>query len=186
MDEATQSTGSTAPVVGERIELRYELVAKDFQEALAERAKAIPSARRTQLGVMAVCWAAGGALPVSLLAGDEPVWWLFALVAAVFVAVLVLVVQGWSYGRMHQRAADYEGPLHAVLDEESLTFTGDHTQIRARWSSFGRYRETRRSFVLFLGDRNGAGFSVLPKAGVQRPEDVDRLRELLDRRLHRA
>ncbi|WP_329299542.1 hypothetical protein OG410_14665 [Streptomyces sp. NBC_00659] len=42
------------------------------------------------------------------------------------------------------------------------------------------------AFVMFSPDKNAVGFTVLPERAARTPEDVDRLRAILDRNLTRA
>ncbi|MFD7661988.1 hypothetical protein [Streptomyces sp. NPDC059788] len=47
------------------------------------------------------------------------------------------------------------------------------------------YAETPRMFVLLGGDRNVTDMTILPKRGAAGAADVDRMRDLFERRLAR-
>ncbi|MEU2744475.1 YcxB family protein [Streptomyces sp. NPDC007095] len=65
-------------------------------------------------------------------------------------------------------------------------FTTAHSSASLDWHLYSRYVETPELFVLLSADKSAVGFVVLPKRAVADPEDVDRLRAVLDRRLVRA
>ncbi|MEH0443910.1 MULTISPECIES: hypothetical protein [unclassified Streptomyces] len=61
-----------------------------------------------------------------------------------------------------------------------------HADLRMGWAGYGSYAESSRVFALPSPDKAGRCAIVLVERGARTPEDVDRLRALLDSRLPRA
>ncbi|WP_017238087.1 YcxB family protein [Streptomyces sp. SS] len=105
-------------------------------------------------------------------------------VLAAFCAVLI-----WSTPRLQAhhalRTVDWQGEYHSSVSGAGLTAETAHVSLRQRWSVFRGYRETRDHFVLFSRDPNVLLVEVLPLRGLRSPEEAERLRALLDRRLPR-
>ncbi|KOG09981.1 MULTISPECIES: YcxB family protein [Streptomyces] len=105
-------------------------------------------------------------------------------VLAAFCAVLI-----WSTPRLQARHAlrtvAWQGEYHSSVSGAGLTAETAHVSLRQRWSVFRGYRETRDHFVLFSRDPNVLLVEVLPLRGLRSPEEAERLRALLDRRLPR-
>jgi hypothetical protein len=115
-----------------------------------------------------------------------------SLPAAIATLVLVVGLGGWSMvrgvrnmGRRLFRLVEQYGECRMVVDERGTVMTGERGSSSADWTLFREYVETENIFVLLGGDRHAYHFVVLPKRGAQDPADVDRLRELLDRKLKR-
>ncbi|WP_112470867.1 hypothetical protein [Streptomyces triticisoli] len=84
------------------------------------------------------------------------------------------------------RANQHHGLMRVTVAEEDVRVVSVHMETRMAWANFGSYAETSRCFVLRSPDRIGACAMVFAKRGARTPEDVDRLRSLLDRRLPRV
>ncbi|MFJ5528866.1 YcxB family protein [Streptomyces sp. NPDC093261] len=84
------------------------------------------------------------------------------------------------------RANQHHGVMRVTVAEEGVRVVSVHVETRMAWANYGSYAETERCFVLRSPDRAGTCAVVLVKRGVRAPEDVDRLRALLDRHLPRV
>ncbi|MFF2362442.1 YcxB family protein [Streptomyces sp. NPDC058122] len=173
-----QPRGAGADVV----ELEYRPTVGDLTTALRAR-RGVSKAGRRQF------WVLGGtavvvALEVSLkLAGQDastlPVIWL-----VVFASLLVL--SPWLQARQFQRLAERQGTFRVSVTDAGLTVVTDNSTTVLNWVAQPRYRETKDVFVMISPDKNAVGFTMLPKRAVRAPEDVDRLRAILDRHLTRV
>lgn len=194
MTDTTPVTSGTAQAAGradgtpsgEPVELHYRTTVKHCREALSLRPRVVRGARFLQVCAILLAMAAGGALPVALLGRDQPVWGVFWAAVAVLTALVGLSLIQNHYIRQYQRLAEHQGPVHAVADDEGIKFSSEKTVFWTKWSLYGSYAEGPNVFILFTGDKSVSSFFALPKAGVSAPRDVDRLRELLDRRLRRG
>ncbi|MFC8276462.1 YcxB family protein [Streptomyces sp. NPDC057271] len=72
------------------------------------------------------------------------------------------------------------------MDDDGVTWTTRVSENTSRWAMLPLYVETPSLFVLLSADRAGVGVAALPKQGVSGPEDLDRLRAILERRVKRV
>ncbi|HCA85253.1 MAG TPA: hypothetical protein DEQ61_07000 [Streptomyces sp.] len=105
-----------------------------------------------------------------------------------FVSVLpqwLVVLLVWSLPRVQAnhvfRTVEWQGEFRTTVSGDGVSVTTDHCTLTQRWSMFRGYRETRDHLVLLSRDPNILCLEVLPKSGLRAPEDIDRLRALLDR-----
>jgi hypothetical protein len=84
------------------------------------------------------------------------------------------------------RANQHHGVMRVTVAEEGVRTVSAHIDSRMSWANYGSYAETDRCFVLRGPDRIGACATVLVKQGAPTPQDVDRVRALLDTRLPRV
>ncbi|MEH0544260.1 hypothetical protein QA802_14570 [Streptomyces sp. B21-105] len=80
----------------------------------------------------------------------------------------------------------HHGRLQVSVGPEGVRTVHAHGDLRMGWANFGSYAESSRIFALRSPDKAGRCAIVLVKRGARAPEDVDRLRALLDSRLPRA
>ncbi|MEU6271637.1 YcxB family protein [Streptomyces populi] len=164
------------------VELEYRPTVADLASALRAR-RGVSKAGRRQF------WVLGGvavlvALEVALeLAGQDaptfPVIWLV-------VFGLLLMVSPWLQARQFQRLAERQGTFRATVTDAGVTVVTENSSTVLNWVAQPRYRETKDAFVMISSDKNAVGFTMLPKRAVRSPEDVDRLRAILDRNLIRV
>ncbi|MEV7449353.1 YcxB family protein [Streptomyces nigra] len=99
-----------------------------------------------------------------------------------FLFVLVLVA---GYPRAQaaqvQRLVGWQGEYRTTVSPAGITTSSDHTTLIQKWSVYQGYRETKGHFALLSRDPNILCVEILPKRGLSTPDDVLRLRELLDR-----
>ncbi|MFF6999158.1 YcxB family protein [Streptomyces sp. NPDC008313] len=173
-------TGDVGDPAG-RVELVYRATAGEFREALraSESASAAGRWGRGLLVGSALLGVLGGALPLALGGRADP-----KVPVMLAVALLGLVVLPWWQARYVHRRAAARGEHRAVVDDWGVTVTHTRGSDPARWQRMAGYAETRRAFVL-LG-RAPYAVVLLPKRGARGPQDVARLRALLDRNLSRA
>ncbi|MEU0040679.1 YcxB family protein [Streptomyces sp. NPDC006333] len=164
------------------VELEYRPTVGDLSAALRAR-RGVSRAGRRQfwvLGGVAVVVALEAALA---LAGQDasvyPAIWLVAC------APLVLL-SPWLTARQFHRLAERQGTFRVTVTDAGVTVRTDNATTALNWVAQPRYRETADVFVMISPDRNAVGFTVLPKRAVRVPEDVDRLRAILDRNLTRV
>ncbi|MFB8757584.1 YcxB family protein [Streptomyces nigra] len=104
-------------------------------------------------------------------------------ISTVLFLVVVLLVAG--YPRLQaaqvQRLVGWQGEYRTSVSAAGITTSSDHTTLIQKWSVYQGYRETKGHFVLLSRDPNILCVDVLPKHGLSTPDDVARLRGLLDR-----
>lgn len=110
------------------------------------------------------------------------------VVATVLCLSGVLVVGGYSrlQAAQVQRVVAGQGEYRTVVSTAGFTTSTDHSTLIQKWSVLQGYRETPGHFVLLSRDPSILCLEVLPKRGLSTPDDVDRLRALLDRHSVRA
>ncbi|MES5823268.1 YcxB family protein [Streptomyces sp. RG80] len=105
------------------------------------------------------------------------------VISTVLFLLVVLLVGG--YPRLQaaqvQRIVGGQGEYRTVVSDAGISTTNDHSTLIQKWSVLRGYREAPGHFVLLSRDPNILCLEVLPKHGLSTPEDVDRLRALLDR-----
>jgi hypothetical protein len=79
-----------------------------------------------------------------------------------------------------------QGTFRVTVTDAGLTLATDNSTTTLNWVAQPRYRETKDVFVMVSPDKKAVGFTVLPKRALRTPEDVDRLRAILDRNLTRV
>ncbi|MYV47835.1 YcxB family protein [Streptomyces sp. SID2888] len=129
-----------------------------------------------------------GVLAVAVLAlgviQDDVVFFVFGAMFVVW-PVLMARVSGIT-ARQLLRANQHHGVMRVTVGEQGVRTVSAHADIRLGWANYGSYAETEQCFVLRSPDRIGACAAVLVKRGASTPEDVDRLRTLLDGSLPRV
>ncbi|WP_327172249.1 YcxB family protein [Streptomyces sp. NBC_01336] len=100
--------------------------------------------------------------------------WRFFLIAC-----LLMVAFRWLTALALLGYARHLGEHRVTVDVSGIrTVTERHTN-ETGWKFYGRCVEGPRVFVLLTPDVWGAGVMVLPKRGLDAPQDADRLRELI-------
>ncbi|MET8407212.1 YcxB family protein [Streptomyces sp. NPDC005195] len=164
------------------VELEYRPTVGDLSSALRARRGVSRAGRRQYwvLGGAAVVVALDAALAV---AGQDasvyPVIWLVAF------APLTLL-SPWLMARQFHRLAERQGTFRVTVTDAGVTVRTDNSTTALNWVAQPRYREAADIFVMISPDKNAVGFTMLPKRAVRAPEDVDRLRAILDRNLTRV
>jgi hypothetical protein len=92
----------------------------------------------------------------------------------------------WLQARRLHRLAERQGDVSGTVDDSGIRLTTAHSSAGHDWHLYSRYVETPELFVLLSADKSAVGFAVLPKRAVADPEEVARLRAILDRRLVRT
>ncbi|MFF8530877.1 YcxB family protein [Streptomyces sp. SAS_267] len=158
------------------VELEYRPVVEDFTSALIAR-RGVSRAGRIQRRMFAgvgFCVVMGTA--ASVISGEKPdfllVWLLFCVLLVAFMPRL--------QARQIQRLSQQRGTFRVTVTDAGVSVVTDNTTASVDWTAQPRYRERPDVFVMFSGDKNASCFTVLPKRAVRAPEDVDRLRAILD------
>ncbi|MFF8941729.1 YcxB family protein [Streptomyces sp. NPDC014864] len=175
--------GRKTETVAERpVELAYRPTVGELTSALRARARNTGAGRfqrRALIWTSAV--SAVGALLSSAGSGRRvPLYVGLVLFAAFMTAV------PWLQARRLHRLAERQGDICGTVDDTGVRLTTAHSSAGHDWHLYSRYVETPELFVLLSADKSAVGFAVLPKRAVADPEEVDRLRAVLDRRLVRA
>ncbi|WP_427922598.1 hypothetical protein [Streptomyces sp. cg40] len=119
------------------------------------------------------------------LAGGDGTGFAFGVMLMVW-PLLMLRVPVMT-ARQMLRANQHHGVLQVtVAEQQGVRTVSAHIDSRMAWANYGSYAETEHCFVLRSPDRIGACAMVLVKQGAATPQDVDRLRALLDSRLPRV
>ncbi|MBT2527054.1 YcxB family protein [Streptomyces sp. ISL-99] len=102
--------------------------------------------------------------------------------------LVVLFVWSVPHLQAHHvlRIVKWQGEYRATVTDAGVSATNEHATLTTRWSLFRGYRETRDHVVLLSRDPNILCLEVLPKRGLGAPDDIDRLRAILDRNLRRV
>ncbi|PKW05564.1 YcxB-like protein [Streptomyces sp. 1222.5] len=178
--------GRETDAVAERsVELAYRPTVGDLASALRARARSTGAGRfqRVVLAWTLAITTVGALLSAAGPGHRDTPGPLYAGVVA-FVAFMTAVP--WLKARRLHRLAERQGDIRCSVDGTGLRLTTAHSSARHDWHLYARYAETPELFVLLSADRSAVGFVVLPKRAVADPEEVDRLRAVLDRRLVRA
>ncbi|MEU0602842.1 YcxB family protein [Streptomyces sp. NPDC006393] len=167
------------------VELAYRPTVGELASALRARVRST-GAGRFQRGLLlwAVAVAIVGALLSAAGSGDRDTPWPLYTGVMVFVAFMTAVP--WLQARRLHRLAERQGDIRGTVDDAGVRLTTAHSSAGLDWHLYSRYVETPELFVLLSADKSAVGFVVLPKRAVTDPEDVDRLRAVLDRWLVRA
>ncbi|NWF29986.1 YcxB family protein [Streptomyces sp. PKU-EA00015] len=171
---------------GQTVALRYEPTVADMAGALNARMRATPSGRRTRrlllfAGVMGI-----GVVALQAAVGDGDLTVLVAGVALTVLAFGSLYLLPSLQARQLHPLAARQGEFGAVVDDTGIRLTTRDSTSTTKWEMYPRYAETDELFVLLTADKHSVGVMVLPKRGVSAPDDVDRLRALLDEHVRRV
>lgn len=90
--------------------------------------------------------------------------------------MLAVILTPWLQARQLYRFAVRQGTCRTVVRETGIEVATDHSTMTVRWPMVPRYRETPQLFVLFSGDKQATGITMLPKRAVRGQEELDRLR----------
>jgi hypothetical protein len=165
--------------------LEYQVQLEDMTEAVR-----LMFRKRGRIGLiyhpvlLAVITVLGAVVLTAGLAGGDGINQAFGLMLVLW-PLLMLRVPGMT-ARQMLRANQHHGVLRATVSEEGVRTVSAHIDSRMSWANYGSYGETDRCFVLRSPDRIGACAIVLVKQGAPTPQDVDRLRALLDTKLPRV
>ncbi|MDI3406568.1 YcxB family protein [Streptomyces cavernicola] len=167
--ESTDVSTGPAPV-----ELRYRPQPADTLAGLRVRER-IKKAGFVGRILFLVVWVGQWLLGTLHRGSVEPV-------STVLVALVALFL--WGYPRIQaahvQKLVGWQGEYRLTVSAEGLHCRTDDSALTQNWTFVGGWRETRGHFVLISRDPNIMCLDVIPKHGASSPEDVDRLRALLD------
>jgi hypothetical protein len=175
----------TDAVVERPVELAYRPTVGELASALRARARSTGAGRfQRGLLVWTVVVTTVGALLSAAGSGHRDTRWPLYVGAVAFVAFMTAAP--WLQARRLHRLAERQGDIHGTVDDTGVRLATAHSSAGHDWHLYSRYVETPELFVLLSADKSAVGFVVLPKRAVADPEEVDRLRAVLDRRLVRA
>ncbi|MFD5098087.1 YcxB family protein [Streptomyces albidochromogenes] len=101
--------------------------------------------------------------------------------------LVVLFVWAVPHAQAHHvmRVVGWQGEYRTTVTGAGVSAATEHATLTVRWSLLRGYRETRDHVVLLSRDPGILCLEVLPKRGLAAPDDMDRLRDILDRNLRR-
>ncbi|HET6357416.1 hypothetical protein [Streptomyces sp.] len=175
----TESSGVVHEIDAGVVELRFELRQPDWQDAFRGRAQVPQGAKARLLGLVG---------PLILVAAVFILTGNGLAAGAVFCGMLLgMPLRRGVMAARQARAGAPLGPWTAtVVDSgEGIRFAGSDMEVRRGWGSLGGYVETAAGFVLLNPAPLRLVVLYLPKRALSAPVGVNRLREILDRRLHR-
>ena len=174
--ERAGRAGST----GEQVVLVYRPTLADIQGAVRARARRTAVGRRETLLLLLV----GGVLVVGygVVSDSSPVVIAFSTAVSLGVGLAVLAWARRGTARQVYDLVGRYGECRTVVDDRGTATSGGTMSATTHWTLFQQYVETRELFVLIGG---AAVVEALPKRGAEHPEDIDRLRAILDRNLRR-
>lgn len=178
--------GRETDAVAERpVELAYRPTVGEWASALRARARSTGAGRfQRRALVWTVAVSTVGALLSAAGSGHRDTRWPLYVGAVAFVAFMTAAP--WLQARRLHRLAERHGDIRGTVDDTGLRLATAHSSASHDWHLYSRYVEQPELFVLLSADKSAVGFVVLPKRAVADPEEVDRLRAVLDRRLVRA
>ncbi|MFE1287030.1 hypothetical protein [Streptomyces sp. NPDC058751] len=166
------------------VELEYRPTAEDFTSAVRALMRVGRESRKwfwwfvyfvvASFVSAAISWSEGHMTSVAIRLGGLPV----------FLCIAWSVPVSWA--RRLQREAEPHGTSRVTVTNTGVIVTTDRSTKVREWAAQPRYRETRGVFVVLGPDKSIDGMTLLPKRAVRTPEDVDRLRAILDRNLTRV
>ncbi|MGW5277731.1 YcxB family protein [Streptomyces sp. NPDC004044] len=168
------------------VELAYVPTTADATGALRARMRVTPAGRRQSGIILASTIVVLGALVVNFTGPRGPslgstVLCLAALALFMGMYVFLPALQG----RQVHRMVAPQGEFRALVGDAGVRLTSRDCETTYRWPMITRYAEADTLFVLMTPDKHSVGIVVLPKRGVAKPADVDRLRAILDRNAER-
>ncbi|WP_406126735.1 YcxB family protein [Streptomyces sp. NBC_00989] len=165
--------------------LEYQLRLEDMTEAVRLLFRKRGRAGFTHHpAFLAVVMVLGVLLLTAGLAGGDGIGFAFGM-ALIAWPLLMLRVPGMT-ARQLLRANQHHGVMRVTVAEEGVRMVSTHIDSRMSWANYGSYAETDHCFVLRSPDRIGACAMVIVKQGATAPQDVDRLRALLNTKLPRV
>lgn len=84
------------------------------------------------------------------------------------------------------KAQQHHGQMRVTVGPDGVRQISAHAEARTGWPNYGSYAESDSVFILRSPDKAGRCAVILPKRGAHTPEDVDRLRAVLDGHLPRV
>ena len=107
----------------------------------------------------------------------KPLWFLGALVTL----LVALTETGFLYRRQFRKLKALQLPVTMQVDHDSVLLSSDRGKGRTKWSSYEKWQESRRVFLLYIQPRL---FHIVPKHGLG-PEKTEAFRQLLREKIHR-
>lgn len=166
------------------VELHYGPARRDVREVLRWRAVRAPAGRR-----QALLWLVLVPLvPAALIVGQHgretsPVGLAFAAGVGSALGALCLGLDLYRLARRMYRWAAEHPEYRCVVTERGLSnHRPDGTVAAYEWDRYRGWTETRNLFVFVFA---GGTLGWLPKRAAAVPEDIDRIRAVLDRNLRR-
>lgn len=171
---------------GQTVSLTYEPTIADMAGALHARMRSTPSGRRTRRlllfsGVMGLCLVA-----LLTVRGDTDITGPVVGAAITLIAFGSLYLLPRAQARQLQQMAARQGEFRATVDDRGIRLTTRDSEATSSWGLYPRYTETDELFVLLTADKHSVGVMLLPKRGTPAPDDIDRLRALLDQHVQRV
>ncbi|MEV6193204.1 YcxB family protein [Streptomyces sp. NPDC051920] len=166
------------------VELEFRPTTRDFTAAVRAQFRVNPDRPKVIWGLVAFVAFGCSSAAVSWSAGHTTAV-VIRLVGLLFLVVMVWFVPVY-WGRGLHRLAESQGTTRLTVTDAGVTATTDKSTKVRSWGTRYRYRETRTVFVVFGSDATADAPTLLPKRAVRTPQDVDRLRAILDRNLTRA
>jgi hypothetical protein len=176
--EAPAARPSTA---GDSIHLRLQLRFRDYLDrTLASWLTRGFLAGITALMIGVSLHAAANPPPNAIFSGTQ-LFFMFVipslLVMMVFLTLVFSVHAWWT----HSRNAV---PQELSLSRESIAFSGRDGSGTLPWSVYGRFQETRWSFILW--NPRTSAWTMFPKRAFTSEEDMRRCRDILSRHLQQS
>ncbi|QES54621.1 hypothetical protein DEJ51_10580 [Streptomyces venezuelae] len=181
--QQTAEQSGQAGATGEQAVFAYRLTLADIRGAVRARARRTTAGRLETL--LLPLLAAVATAGFGLLGGSRPIAIVASVVPALGVAIGGVFWIRRSMARRVYSVTEPYGQCRTVADERGSATTGETMSYTMDWTLFPQYTETQELFVLF-GGTGAAAVATLPKRGAQHPDDVDRLRAILDRNVKRV
>lgn len=168
------------------VTLVYRPTVTDMTDALHARMRGTATGRRTRR-LLLFTGVAGLLLFVldTVSREDDLTRRIIALTVTFFALGSHFLLPRLQARQLHQLTGR-QGEFRATVDHGGIRVTTRDTETTANWELYPRYTETDELFVLLSADKHGVGVVLLPKRGVLVPEDVDRLRGVLEQHVQRV
>jgi hypothetical protein len=178
-EERPQSAGAPLAVSPERSTLQFRLGVRDYVD------RALASFRTWGL----ILGVAGMILGLSISAGMHPsphavysatqVYFMFMLPTTLLMAVMIIAIASVYPWFLHRRLLT---PQEVSLTADAITCASADGDASVPWTAYARYKETRRSFILWKGQV----WMLVPKRAFASAEELDRCRALFATHLERS
>ncbi|MCQ9130594.1 hypothetical protein [Streptomyces hilarionis] len=169
----------------DEVVLEYEHRLADMEDAVRLVSRKNGRAALIHRPLFLVCVALAGAAAFALGVRDDDGAGVSFGVMFVVWPVLMYFAPRLTAERL-LKANRHHGRIRVTVGPEGVRTVSAHADLRMGWANYGSYAESERIFALRSPDKAGHCAIVLVKGGVRTPEDLDRLRAILDGRLRRV
>ncbi|MCX4509444.1 hypothetical protein OHA27_03825 [Streptomyces sp. NBC_01619] len=160
------------------VQFTYTVTLREISDGLKLQMRHSPVGRWCYRVLWAVAGFLGLVIAINLAAKgfDSPALGVLRFTATV---VVIMIACRWLMALALLGYARHLGEHRVTVDRSGIGTVSERHTNHTGWEFYGRCVESRRVFVLLTPDVWGAGVLILPKRGLNAPQDTERMRELL-------